>query len=230
MTPASVDPRLVQHLRHQLGAWPPPAPFTVAGSAARAAPGWDGEVHPVSLVSSPDGLVIGVPPAAVDAVRGLGDGWQSPGYADALTVALGLTGPHALHAGGVFRWTTEPTDLEPLGEWVETDDPRLPDWLRPFNGGVLVAWEDDGSYVAGVGLKAHDAWVDEISVGTEPAARGRGLARRLVVTAAREVLARNHIPTYLHAPDNTASAHVAEGAGFPDRGWHVGALWPVAGA
>jgi hypothetical protein len=29
--------------------------------------------------------------------------------------------------------------LPPVGEWVERDDPRLPPWLRPFNGGVLAA-------------------------------------------------------------------------------------------
>ena len=29
------------------------------------------------------------------------------------------------------------------------------------------------------------------------------------------------MPTYLHDPANTASAKVADAAGFPDRGWTV---------
>jgi hypothetical protein len=29
------------------------------------------------------------------------------------------------------------------------------------------------------------------------------------------------VPTYIHDPANTASAHTADAAGFPDRGWTV---------
>jgi predicted GNAT family acetyltransferase len=43
----------------------------------------------------------------------------------------------------------------------------------------------------------------------------------LVATAAREVLRRGAVPTYLHDVANTASAKVADAAGFPDRGWRV---------
>ena len=64
-------------------------------------------------------------------------------------------------------------------------------------------------YLAGVGLKRHDARVHEIAVGTAEAARGRGLARRLVAQAARSLLARGIVPTYLHDPANLASARVA---------------------
>jgi len=85
---------------------------------------------------------------------------------------------------------------------------------------VLVVLDDD-VYVAGVGLKRHDEHGQEISVGTEQAARGRGLARRLVAQAARRLLAAGIVPTYLHDPANTASAKVADAAGFPDRGWTV---------
>ena len=56
-------------------------------------------------------------------------------------------------------------------------------------------------------------------MGTEPAVRGRGLARRLVAQAARRVLDEGAVPTYLHDPANVASARVAEAAGFPDLGW-----------
>ena len=61
----------------------------------------------------------------------------------------------------------------------------------------------------------------ELSVGTEPAARGRGLARRLVAQAARTLLDDGIVATYLHDPANVASARVAEAAGFPRPGWRV---------
>ena len=59
----------------------------------------------------------------------------------------------------------------------------------------------------------------EQAAGTRPEARGLGLARALVAQAARSVPAAGAISTYLHVPDNDASAKVAIAAGFPDRGW-----------
>ena len=49
--------------------------------------------------------------------------------------------------------------------------------------------------------------------------RGRGLARRLVAQAARSLLDRDVVPTYLHDAANVASARVAAAAGLPDLGW-----------
>jgi RimJ/RimL family protein N-acetyltransferase len=127
---------------------------------------------------------------------------------------------HVVYAG-TFRWTTAPAPLADVGEWIEANDPVVPDWLRPFGGRVLIARDADGNYVAGVGIKRHDANGHELSVGTEPAARGRGLARRLVAQAARALLDDGIVATYLHDPANVASARVAEAAGFPDLGWRV---------
>jgi GNAT superfamily N-acetyltransferase len=87
-------------------------------------------------------------------------------------------------------------------------------------GEVLVARDPDtGAYLAGVGIKRHDQYGHEIAVGTDPAARGKGLARRLVAQAARRVLDEGAVPTYLHDASNVASCRVAEAAGLPDRGW-----------
>jgi GNAT superfamily N-acetyltransferase len=126
---------------------------------------------------------------------------------------------------GVFRYTTAPAgpaDLPDAGVWTPIDDPVVPPWLKPFGGDVLLATDPEtGEYLAGVGIKRHDRFGREISVGTEPAARGAGLARRLVAQAARKIIADGGVPTYLHAPDNHASAKVAAAAGFPDRGWSV---------
>ena len=180
---------LAAHLRRELGAWPPTGGLTTAVGEARTQPGWDGRVRPVAGLRTPEGTIV----SGADSDEGL--------------------------AEVVFRWATEPAALEPLGEWRPADDPALPDWLRPFGGDVLAVFDDNGAYLAGVGLKRHDDFVWEIAVGTEPAARGKGLARRLVATAARAVLDAGRVPTYLHDLTNHASAHVAEAAGFPDRGW-----------
>jgi GNAT superfamily N-acetyltransferase len=127
---------------------------------------------------------------------------------------------------GVYRWSTAPTPGPDDGVWLPVTDPRVPSWLHPFGGEVLVALDDD-RYVAGVGIKNHDRYGREIAVGTAESARGRGIARRLVAQAARRILAEGSVPTYLHDPRNVASAKVADAAGFPDRGWQVVGFFEV---
>jgi len=203
-----------------LGAPGPPSVLVVA-SAGRTRPGWDGAVHAVTGIADPIGnAVVSVPPGYDERARALVTGG---GDVDALRAALpGLLGlPGHVVYRGVCRWAVDVPSAEQLpdvGEWLSAEDPRVPGWLKPFGGEVLVVLDDD-VYVAGVGLKRHDEHGQEISVGTEEAARGRGLARRLVAQAARTLIAGGVVPTYLHDPANTASAKVADAAGFPDRGW-----------
>ena len=217
-----VADRLTAHLRTWLGAWPP-APgheLTVTTAPTRTHPGWDGAVHPVVGVATPEGAVLSVPPACVDAVAALAtdvSGLKASG--DALGEALGMPGARVFD--GVFRWSERPTELEEAGEWVPVDDRRVPPWLLPFGGEVLMAFDESGSYVAGVGIKVHDEFGHELAVVTEEAAEGRGLARRLVAQAARKVLEDGAVPTYLHADSNVRSAKVAVAAGFPDVGWRI---------
>jgi GNAT superfamily N-acetyltransferase len=213
-----VPDRLTAHLRSWLGEWPPDGPgLHVVGSERREQPGWDGRIHPAIGVASPAGAVLSVPRDAVSDVQALGRTFDE--VVAGVPAAIGH--PGGLLGRAAFRWCELPADLPDAGEWVPTDDPRLPEWLRPFNGPVLVAWDEEGRYAAGVGRKQHDRYGHELSVGTEGPLRGRGLARRLVAQAARRVLTDGAIPTYLHAFDNVASARVAEAAGFPDRGWEV---------
>ena len=168
--------------------------------------------------------VLGVDPGVAAAVEAYADGADL----DALLRALpGLLGRRGVAGRGVFRGSTSPAPLPDAGIWLPYDDPRVPAWLRPFGGEVLVVLDGD-EYVAGVGVKRHDDAGHELAVGTEEAARGRGLARRLVAQAARRVLDEGAVPTYLHAPDNVASAKAAEAAGFPDRGWCVIGFFPAA--
>lgn len=211
--------RLAAHLRNELGAWPPAGPLLVTTSPARTRSGWDGAVRLVAGLETPDGTVLSVPPDALEPLRRCGDDLVA--VESALPAALGRRSARLVRS--VLRWTDAPADLPPLGEEVPADDPVVPEWLRPFGGTVLLAVDDRGRYLAGVGRKRHDRWCTELAVGTDPAARGRGLARRLVATAARRVLDDGAVPTYQHDPENVASARVADATGFPDRG--LRGLW-----
>ena len=222
--PADVDPRLTAHLRDWLGAWPPAGGFQVVGSERRVEPGWNGQVRAVNGVATPQGTVLSVPPDAVDEVAAAGDDLAT--VAEQLAHILGR--PGAVFGSGIFRWSTDPTPGDDPGAWLPTDDPRVPEWLHPFNGDVLVAFEagDHGPEVAaGVGRKQHDRYGHEIAVVTEEGFRGRGYARELVTQAARRILDDGAVPVYLHAPDNLASARTADAAGFPDRGWRIVGLF-----
>lgn len=213
--------RLAAHLSAWLGGWPPRTAVDVIGAAVRTQPGWDGKVRPVLGVRSPDAGVLAVPPESAATVAGLASGgWAA--LAEKTAAAVGL--PDHRWYEAVLRWSTAPALLPDAGHWVSATANGVPEWLRPFGGRVLVA-EEDGVHLAGVGLKHHDAVGRELAVVTTPEARGRGLARRLVAQAARQVLADGGMPTYLHDTSNVASARVADAAGFPDVGWRVVGLW-----
>lgn len=223
--------QLVEHLRGWIGAWPPRRAVDIVASAARDEPGWDGKVRPVIGAGSPDATLITVAPRVYDAFVAHVDG-LSGASVDDLIDDPGIGGvvgrPDHRIGRGVLRWSTTVADARTLpdaGDWVDVTDPITPPWLQVFNGGVLVAADEQG-YVAGVGVKSHDPIGRELAVVTEPRARGRGLARRLIAQAARRVLDEGRLPTYLHGPDNVPSARVADAVGFPDRGWSVYGLFP----
>jgi ribosomal protein S18 acetylase RimI-like enzyme len=221
-SPGDLARRLARHLSHRLGAWPPGNKPQIVGCELRDEPEWDGVVRPLLGVETPTGTIISVSPAALAEVERLARGGR-----EALSAGIGAVfGQEGETLGfGIFRYLDHLVDLDDLGEWVETDDARLPGWLRPFNGGVLIVCDEANRYMAGVGLKRHDEFGSEIAVGTEPEFRGRGLARRLVATAARHLLATGATVTYEHALDNDSSGAVASASGFSDRGWkavHLG--------
>lgn len=216
----NAHPTLTEHLRAWLGLWPPPHPgLTIVGSLERDRPGWDGSIRPVAGIETLEGSILSVSPLRIGAVRSIGDDLDTVGAN--LGEALGR--PTWRFGRGVYRWSDAPTPGDDPGVWLPTDDPRVPPWLRPFNGEVLIGFAgSDGSEVAaGVGRKQHDRYGHELAVVTEEAHRGRGWARQLVTQAARRVIEEGAIPMYLHAPDNHASARTAEASGFPDHGWRA---------
>ena len=215
------------HLREWVGAWPPPGRgLTVVATRTREEPGWDGSVRPLrgAVDAGGDGIVA-VAPAIHHEVTDLLHGQPATLLDDEqVCAAVGevVDGPGAVLGAGVLRWVTElSTDLEPLGTWLPHTDPRVPGWLAPFGGEALVALDEDGAYVGGVGVKRHGPTGHEVAVVTDEEHRGEGIARRLVATAVVHELAKVPVVTYLHDPSNAASAAVADAVGIPDRGWRV---------
>ncbi|MEV0155124.1 GNAT family N-acetyltransferase [Micromonospora sp. NPDC050686] len=218
-----LDRRLHLHLAGWLGQWPAGSGLHVVRSGRRARPAWDGRPRPAIAVGAHGSTVLSVAPDRVDAVRALAERGEAALLAE-LPAAVGH--PNWVIHEDVFRWCVAPAPLPDAGEWTSPTGPGLPRWLRLFDRAVLVVRDADGGYLAGVGVKRHDAYGHELAVGTVAAARGRGLARRLVAQAARRVLDEGAVPTYLHDPANTASARVAAAAGFPDRGWRSFGVYP----
>ena len=215
--PEAAPATLVAHLDSWLGRWPPTGPLDVVGSADRERPGWDGTVHPALAVAGDGGAVLSVPPSRVAVVSALAHRGPPAGVLAGLGPAVGRRSLRSVRR--VFRWCTEPAPLPDAGVWLPATDPRVPDWMRPFGGDVLVGLDRGGDFLSGVGIKWHDRHGVELAVVTASRARSRGLARRLVAQAARRVLDEGAVPTYLHEPDNVASERVAAAAGFADRGW-----------
>lgn len=214
MNQTPLPQQLLQHLSLWAGGVPGPMPLAVLPNPRVCQPGWDGSPALVTGLVDPAGrMLVSVPP-------GLAVHVGTTSVHQNLRSLPALVGrPEHSIDRVVLRWCVDPAPLAPLGEWVDSDSPRLPSWLTPFGGKSLVVFGSDGSYLAGVGIKRHDRFGHEISVGTEPGARGRGLARRLVAEAARHIRSRGAIATYLHHPANLASSRVAAAAGFADTGW-----------
>jgi GNAT superfamily N-acetyltransferase len=224
---------LTQHLQAWAGYSSHRQRLRVVGHAANSRSGWSGHPNVLTGVIDPTGrTTLAVPESDAQRVgvsvagalrrprlsRTTHDGEIDLAIAG-VTAALHRPEEHIERVH--LRWTLTPADLPAIGRWIPPEDARLPDWLRPFGGPALCATDECGRIVAGVGVKRHDPWAHELAVVTEPEARGRGLARRLISQAARELLQRNIVPTYLHTPGNAASARVAEAAGFAWSGWQA---------
>lgn len=215
--------RLSSHLSSWLGEWPSDGPrsLIVTSSPRREQPGWDGSIRPVAGVATPEGAVLSVPENSVEEIRALGDTLDE--IAPLLPTAIGRPGWRFY--AGVLRWSEQPIPFDRPGVWLPRDHDSVLGWLKPFNGDVLVGFEDD-EVAAGVGRKLHDRWGHELAVVTEEDHRGRGWAKRLVSQAAERVLDDGAVPTYLHSPTNEASARTADACGFPDRGWKILGIFP----
>ena len=170
---------------------------------------------PVRAFTREGGAVLAVAPQYAELLRRLLDG-----PANVLTslerVAVELRG-HVF--SGVARTGVAIPPPMVAVTVLDATDPRLPDWvIGHFTGEAWVVLDDDGSVLSTAVLKRYDDRLREISVGTAERARGRGLARSVVAAAARHVLSEDRAVLYNHAPDNYASAKVAESVGLHEFG------------
>lgn len=233
MPPATPDDITVRnrrdaHFIQWLGAVPQPNRAQLIVTSLRDEPGWDGKVRPIQGVTGPEGTVLAVSPAFADLFAGvdLVSLFREAGAPDAHDRLQAMLGVPVGFGMPTFRWAERAAEGPEIGEWVNADDGRIPDWLRPFNGGVLATFDADDAYQAGVGLKRHNAIAREISVGTDPEHRGQGYATQLVAQAARRIIDEGGVPIYQHGGGNDASGRVADLAGIPDRGWHMLEIHP----
>lgn len=157
------------------------------------------------------GAVVGVAPEWAHLARGR---FKDPALlAGDLRAAAGELGGH-LFCGVARTGVDVPEPAEPVTV-IDASDPRLPSWvLGHFVGEAWVVLDGNGSVLSTAVLKRYDPRLREISVGTVPRARGRGLARSVVAAAARAVLAEGRAVLYNHAVDNAASARVAAAVGL----------------
>lgn len=227
---ATVRRRLDDHFRSWLGAIPQPGRAQLVVTPLRDEPGWDGKIRPVQGVTGPEGTVLAVSPSVADLFANVDIDtlFRDAGRRDAQARLQATLGVPLGSGMPIFRWAETAAAGPAAGKWVPVDDPRIPDWLRLFNGGVLAAFDKQGAYQAGVGLKRHNDIAREISVGTDPRHRGQGLASRLVAQAARAIIDEGGVAIYQHGGGNDASGRVADNAGIPDRGWHMLEIHPGA--
>ena len=193
---AVLDRRLYLHLATWLGQWPAGPGQHVVGSWRRAArPGTAASARP----SRSGSTAVRCSPCRRDGSRPSG---RSPrtrsALYEALPAAVGQPG-WAVH-DDVFRWCLAPAALPDVGGWTTPPDPAFPPWLRLFDSEVLVVRDADGGYLAGVGIKRHDAYGHELAVGTVPARAAGGWPAGSVAQAARRVLDEGAVPTYRHDP------------------------------
>ena len=217
----------VRQLTGWLGSWPPAVPVHVVVDPEPDRLAWDGGPRRVTGVADPEGRAPGA--GAAGGRRPAARAARGPRGA----ARRAARGRRPSRHGGCGRAAVgtgtcpTPGRCPTRGSGCRRRSPAratrgCPPWLRPFGGEVLVALDEPRTATS-------PAWA---SSGTPPdlcespssppsAARGRGLARRLVAQAARAVTAAGCAVLYLHAPDNEASARTARGSGFPDTGWRV---------
>jgi GNAT superfamily N-acetyltransferase len=160
------------------------------------------------------GAVVGVAPEHAGSLRERLDGPAS--LVPALT-ALAASLPGHMFSGVARTGVVIPPPVAPVTV-LDATDPRLPQWVHGHFVGEAWVVMEGGEVLSTAVLKRYDDRLREISVGTAPAARGRGLARSVVAAAARFVLAEGRVVLYNHAVDNDSSARVAESVGLHELG------------
>ncbi len=214
---------LTAHLNDYLGSWSTDRDLLqVVGSERRLLPDWDGEVRDfVGVVDAAGHGVISVPPNLVEPVTELVAEVDGSDRSPLRRLPALLDLKNSTYFEGVFRFTASPEPFASDGVWTPCSSEEVPGWLKPFGGDVLLAFDDSGRYIAGVGIKRLSRFGRELAVVTEERGRGAGLAKALISQASVRILEEGAVPIYLHSQQNFASARVADAVGFYDKGWRI---------
>ena len=214
---------LTAHLNDYLGSWSTDRDdLRVVSSERRLLPDWDGGIRKfVGVVDAAGHGVISVPPNLVEPVSELLAQADRSDSSPLRRLPALLNIENSSYFEGFFRFTASPEPFAKYGVWIPCASGDVPRWLKPFGGDVLLAFDDSGRYIAGVGIKRLSRFGRELAVVTEERARGAGLAKALISQASVRILEEGAIPIYLHSQQNFASARVADAVGFHDKGWRI---------
>jgi len=141
-------------------------------------------------------------------------GWQVetrlPGVQMVATAALpGEPDPEAIRLGA--------DDVEDMLDLVARTQPG-PFLPRTVELGTYLGVRRHGKLVAMAGERVHPpGWTEISAVCTDPAARGQGLAGRLVRAVAHGIRARGEVPFLHAAAENTGAVRLYEALGFTVR-------------
>jgi GNAT superfamily N-acetyltransferase len=191
----------------------------------RTRPGWAGYTKPIQALVRGDCTVVSMNPDLESSVRaelGRGGEWPLTSWAsfDRLRRASQRSYPYAFILSGHSMFCDD-RSFCPLGEHAELlprSDPRGRDLRARFDGEIFVVFGPRGEIAswAAIKLKSDSVW--EIAVVTEPAHRGRGLARKVVAAATQHILEQGRAALYIYDKSNLASGKVCRSLGYQEYG------------
>lgn len=193
----------------------------LVASERRGRPGWGGYTVPILALSTPRGGIVSFRPDLRQPIQTeLGElpAGHSLGEADFERLRrLARRGlPYAYSLNGDVLYTDDESfrPVQGEAERLRLDDRRGIDLRRRFDGEIFVVSGARGEIASWAAIKLKSDQVWEIAVVTEPAYRGRGLAKQVVSAATGYILEAGRLALYVHDRTNHASARVCRGLGY----------------
>ena len=193
----------------------------LVASERRGRPGWGGYTVPILALSTARGGVVSFRPDLRQPIQAeLGE--LPPGQSlseiefERLRRIARRGLPYAYSLNGFVLYADQDCfrPVESEAERLRRDDRRGIDLRRRFDGEIFVATGARGEIAAWAAIKLKSDEVWEIAVVTEPAYRGRGLAKQVVSAATAYILEAGRLALYVHDRTNRASARVCRGLGY----------------
>lgn len=210
-------------------------------SRRRTRAGWAGYTKPLLAIARGESLVVSFRPDLEGAVRaelgrgeaprrggllwgsaarsegGGGEGVAAPwGQFERLRRVSQRAYPYAFVLCG-YSMYCDAEHFRPLpgpATRLARDDPRGRELRQRFDGEIFVVFGTRGEIASWAAIKLKTASVWEIAVVTEPAYRGRGLARQVVSAATAHILEQGREALYIYDRANIASGKVCRSLGY----------------